>query len=162
MTKHNVNAPLAIDASSAPLRTKPSNYPEPFFSRMAGREKRPLGDLFGLKNFGVNHTVLKPGAESALLHSHSKQDEFIFVIAGEPTLVTDRGEVKLSEGQCAGFPAGGLAHHLINKTEHDVVYLEIGDRTSGDTGTYPQDDLKADLDENGQWVFTHKDGRLFE
>ena len=69
--------PLAIVAAEAALRTKPSNYPEPFYSRMAGREKRPLGDLFGLKNFGVNLTRLAPGAESALLHRHSRQDEFV-------------------------------------------------------------------------------------
>src|SRR5687767_15978755 len=93
--------PRAIVASSAPPRTKPSNYPEPFFSRMAKREKRPLGDLFGLRNFGVNLTRLFPGGESALLHRHSKQDEFIYVLEGEPTLVTDAGEVSLSPGMCA-------------------------------------------------------------
>src|SRR6478752_1829242 len=123
---------IAIEASSAPTRSKPSNYPEPFFSRMSKREKRPLGDVFGLKNFGVNLTRLAPGGESALLHLHSKQDEFVYVLEGTPTLVTDRGEVVLSPGMCAGFPAAGLAHHLVNRTERDVVYLEIGDRTPGD------------------------------
>src|SRR3954469_16616969 len=99
---------IAIEAAAAPTRAKPSNYPEPFFSRMSGREKRPLGDLFGLKNFGVNLTTLHPGGESALLHRHSKQDEFIYVLQGNPTLVTDRGEVTLAPGMCAGFPAQGL------------------------------------------------------
>lgn len=153
--------PLAMVASSAPLRDKPSNYPEPFFSRMGKREKRPLGDLFGLKNFGVNLTRLLPGGQSALLHRHSKQDEFIYVLDGQPTLVTDTGEVLLSPGMCAGFPAQGLAHQLVNRTESDVVYLEIGDRTPGDEGTYPADDLKASLGPDGQWVFTHKDGRAY-
>ena len=64
---------IAIEASSAPVRSKPSNYPEPFFSRMLKREKRPLGDVFGIKNFGINLTTLHPGGESALLHRHSKQ-----------------------------------------------------------------------------------------
>jgi hypothetical protein len=67
-------APLAIDARSVPPRAKQSSYPEPFFSRMSKREKRQLGDQFGLKNFGVNLTRLFPGGESALLHRHSKQD----------------------------------------------------------------------------------------
>src|SRR5262249_49202924 len=138
-----------------------SNHPEPFFSRMTKREKRPLGDLFGLKNFGVNLTTLLPGGESALLHRHSKQDEFIFVLEGEPTLVTDRGEVRLRPGMCAGFPAQGIAHQLVNRTEEDVVYLEIGDRSSGDEGTYPNDDLKASLGAGGRWRFTHKDGRPY-
>jgi uncharacterized cupin superfamily protein len=150
--------PIVILAASAPPRTKPSNYPEPFFSRMRKREKRPLGDLFGLKNFGVNLTRLMPGGESALLHRHSRQDEFVYVLEGEPTLVTDQGDVQLSPGMCAGFPAQGIAHQLVNRTDGDVVYLEIGDRTSGDEGSYPVDDLKAALGPDGQWVFTHKDG----
>jgi uncharacterized cupin superfamily protein len=155
------SAPIAIEAAAAPPRTKPSNYPEPFFSRMAKREKRPLGDLFGLKNFGVNLTRLLPGGESALLHRHSKQDEFIYILEGEPTLVTDAGEVTLSPGMCAGFPAAGIAHQLVNRTGSDVVYLEIGDRTAGDEGFYPKDDIQAVLGSDGKWQFTHKDGRPY-
>jgi uncharacterized cupin superfamily protein len=150
--------PTAIRASDAPPRTKPSNYPEPFFSRMAGREKRPLGDLFGLTNFGVNLTRLAPGGESALLHRHTLQDEFIYILEGRPTLVTESGETILEPGMCAGFPAGGEAHQLVNRTEAEVVYLEVGDRTPGDEGSYPRDDLKAVLAPDGTWLFTHKDG----
>ena len=151
-------APIAIKAEAAPPRTKPSNYPEPFFSRMAKREKRPLGDLFGLKNFGVNLTRLAPGGESALLHRHSKQDEFVFILEGEPILVTETEEIALSPGMCAGFPANGVAHQLINRTDRDVVILEVGDRTAGDEGYYPRDDIQAVLDADGKWQFTHKDG----
>ena len=152
---------IAIEAASAPLRSKPSNYPEPFFSRMGRREKRPLGDMFGLKNFGVNLTTIHPGGESALLHRHSKQDEFVYILQGEPTLVTDQGETQLSPGMCAGFPAPGTAHQLVNRTGNDVVYLEIGDRTAGDEGSYPVDDLRASLAPDGTWQFTHKDGRPY-
>lgn len=150
--------PLAVRADVVPARTRPSSYPEPFFSRMAKREKRPLGDYFGLSNFGVNLTTLAPGGESALLHSHSRQDEFVFILEGEPTLVTDEGEVTLAPGMCAGFPARGLAHHLVNRTTGPVRYLEIGDRTSGDEGTYPVDDLQAALGPDGTWRYTRKDG----
>jgi uncharacterized cupin superfamily protein len=150
--------PIAIAAAEAPARTKPSNYPEPFFSRMNGREKRPLGDLFGLSNFGVNLTRLVPGAVSSLRHAHSKQDEFVYILEGHPTLVTDEGETPLSPGMCAGFKAGtGNGHMLKNASATDVVYLEIGDRTPGDTGTYPDDDIQAVMTEGG-WRFTHKDG----
>jgi uncharacterized cupin superfamily protein len=150
--------PIAIRAAEAPLRAKPSNYPEPFFSRMAGREKRPLGDLFGLANFGVNLTTLKPGAMSALRHAHTKQDEFVYILQGTPTLVTDAGRTPLAPGLCAGFKAGtGDAHHLVNETGEDVVYLEIGDRTPGDEGSYPDDDIEA-LRVDGGWRFAHKDG----
>lgn len=154
-------APLAIVAKDAAPRTKPSNYPEPFFSRMLNREKRLLGELFGLKNFGVNLTKLAPGGESALLHRHSKQDEFIYILEGEPTLVTDKGEMPLHPGMCAGFPAAGFAHHLVNRTDSDVIYLEIGDRTAGDEVRYPNDDIKGAQGPDGKWIFTHKDGRAY-
>ena len=153
--------PIAVNADAVPPRTKPSNYPEPFFSRMLKREKRQLGDVFGLKNFGVNLTRLTPGGESALLHRHSKQDEFIYILQGAPTLVTETGEVKLSPGMCAGFPAAGEAHQLVNRSSQDVLYLEVGDRTPGDEGSYPKDDIQAVLGADGKWVFTHKDGRPY-
>ena len=154
-------APLAIEAASAPPKTKRSNYPEPFFSRMAGREKRPLGDLFGLRNFGVNLTTLAPGGESALMHRHGRQDEFVYILAGQPVLATDEGEIQLAPGMCAGFPAGGPAHHLVNRTRENVVYLEVGDRTPGDEVVYPNDDIEARLDAQGAWRFTHKDGARY-
>ncbi len=153
--------PVAVEAAAAPPRTKPSNYPEPFASRMAGREKRPLGDLFGLKNFGVNLTRLAPDAQSALHHRHSRQDEFIYVIEGEPTLVTDSGEATLRPGMCAGFAADGTAHHLVNRTDRDVVYLEAGDRAQGDEVSYPNDDIQAVMGEDAKWRFAHKDGRPY-
>jgi uncharacterized cupin superfamily protein len=154
--------PISIQADEAPLRTKPSNYPEPFASRMAGRQKRPLGDLFGLTNFGVNLTRLEPGAVSSLRHSHSLQDEFIFVLQGHPTLHTDEGHRTLAPGDCAGFKAGsGNGHRLVNESAEDVVYLEVGDRTRGDTVLYPDDDIEAERDGH-RWRFHHKDGRLYE
>jgi uncharacterized cupin superfamily protein len=153
--------PIAVKADAVPPRTKPSNYPEPFFSRMLKREKRQLGDVFGLKNFGVNLTRLAPGGESALLHRHSKQDEFIYVLQGAPTLVTETAEVTLSPGMCAGFPAAGEAHQLVNRTNEDVLYLEVGDRTPGDEGSYPKDDIQAVLGADGKWAFTRKDGKPY-
>ena len=154
----NQSKPVAILASDAPPRTKPSNYPEPFASRMSGREKRTLGDLFDLGNFGINLTRLLPGAVSALRHAHTKQDEFIYILQGAPTLHTDEGKTKLFPGMCSGFKAGtGNAHRLVNETTEDVVYLEIGDRTPGDEATYPDDDIQASQVQ-GKWQFAHKDG----
>ncbi len=154
-------SPIAIIAVTAPLRSRPSNYPEPFASQMASREKRPLGTLFGLSKFGVNLTRLPPGAVSALRHAHSHQDEFIYVIDGRPTLITQAGETQLEPGMCAGFKAGSEdAHQLVNRTQADVVYLEVGDRTPGDRVTYPDDDLDA-VWVDGQWQFAHKDGTLY-
>ncbi len=151
--------PTAARALDVPPRARASNYPEPFASRMAGRQKRALGDHFGLTHFGVNLTRLLPGAMSALRHAHSAQDEFVYVLQGRATLVTDRGEVELLPGMCAGFRAGsGQAHHLVNRSSDDVLYLEVGDRTPGDSAVYPDDDIQANTDASGRWRFTHKDG----
>lgn len=151
--------PAAIQATLAPLRARPSSYPTVFAAQLSGRVKQPLGERFGLANFGVNLTRLPPGAMSALRHAHSRQDEFIYVLEGWPLLITDAGETPLAPGLCAGFPAGtGNAHHLINRAVVDAVYLEIGDRSTGDRVTYPDDDLQAAFTTDGRWVFTHKDG----
>jgi len=128
-------------------------------ARVAGREKKPLGDLFGLSNFGVNLTRLAPGAQSALRHAHAKQDEFVYILEGRATLITDAGETELAPGMCAGFKAGtGDAHHLVNRSRQDVLYLEIGDRTPGESATYPDDDLQVVQDAAGKWRYLHKDG----
>jgi uncharacterized cupin superfamily protein len=151
-------APLrAIEAAAAPLRNKPSLYPPVFATRVTGRSKRPLGELFGLRNFGVNYTVLEPGAISALHHRHTLQDEFIYVLEGELTLHLGSSSLRLTAGMCAGFPAGGEAHHLENQTPEPAAYLEIGDRTAGDHVSYPDDDLVA-VRSGDTWVFTHRDG----
>lgn len=150
--------PVAVVAADVAPRTIPSLYPEVFAKRTEGREKRQLGNVFGLSNFGVNLTRLPPGSSSALRHAHSKQDELIYILEGCPTLITDAGESEMAPGMCAGFPAGtGNAHHLVNRSAADVVYLEVGDRTPGDAVHYPDDDLQAHLVEGG-WQFTHKDG----
>ncbi|PLA74462.1 cupin [Hydrogenovibrio sp. SC-1] len=149
---------LAIQVDEVPLREMVSSYPEPFASQMAGRAKRQLGDFFGLTNFGVNLTTLAPHAVSAIRHAHSKQDEFLYILQGHPTLHTDQGPIALAPGMCSGMKAGtGQAYSLSNDTEDAVVYLEIGDRTPGDEVTYPDDDLQA-IRVDDQWQFLHKDG----
>lgn len=137
-----------------------TTYPLPFAPRVAGRGKRRLGDHFGLCNFGVNLTRLEPGAVSALLHHHSRQDEFIYVLEGHPTLRLGEERYRLDPGDCCGFPAGaGVAAQLVNESTEPAVFLEIGDRTPGDEVEYPEDDLRAEQDEEGRWRFLHRDGR---
>jgi uncharacterized cupin superfamily protein len=146
--------PKAVHAREVAPRAAVSFYPEPFKSRVAGRQKRQLGELFGLKNFGVNLTSLAPNALSSIRHAHSKQDEFIYVVQGHPTLQTNDGATTLSPGMCVGFRAGtGNAHNLRNETAEEVLYLEIGDRTPGDEVNYPDDDLRI-VDRK----YVHKDG----
>jgi uncharacterized cupin superfamily protein len=151
--------PIAIRATEAPPRTRPSRYPPDLLAKVGARDRHPLGDLFGLRNIGVNLTRLPPGTASALRHAHALQDEFVYVLEGTPTLVTDAGETPLSPGMCAGFPAGtGDAHHLVNRSAAEVVYLEVGDRTRGDSVDYPDDDLMVRPDAEGRPRHFRKDG----
>jgi uncharacterized cupin superfamily protein len=151
--------PEALVAADVPVRKVKTSYPAQFASRIGDRMKRPLGEQFGLTIFGVNLTTLPPGAMSALRHAHTRQDEFIYILEGTPTLITDSGETPLKPGMCAGFKCGtGEAHHLVNRGTRDVVYLEIGDRTLGDEASYPDDDIVAIKTSDGSRRFTRKDG----
>jgi uncharacterized cupin superfamily protein len=157
-TENKLKRPIA--ASQVPARLTPSNYPSIFAVQMVGRKKHALGDYFGLKNFGVNLTELQPGARSSLVHYHTRQDEFIYVLEGSVSLILGDSELVLHAGMCCGFPAMGAAHSLINHSDKIVRYLEIGDRTEGDEGIYAQDDLQA-IRVDGRWQFVHKDGRPY-
>ena len=152
--------PVPIPADSIPVPEKKTIYPQPFAALVEGRVKRKPGDYFGLNNFGVNLTELAPGAISALLHHHSRQDEFVYILEGTPTLILGQDEYVLSPGDCYGFRAGmGIASQLVNRSSALVTYIEIGDRSIGDKVEYPDDDLRAVQSANGQWQFTHRDGR---
>lgn len=149
----------AIEAASAPAGVPKFTFPEPLASLMKGRTRHPLANQFGLTNFGVNLTYLPPGSISAPRHSHSDQDEFVYILEGTPVLATNAGETPLRPGMCAGFKAGsGNAHHLRNRSDTTVVYLEIGDRTAGDVVTYPDDDIQIVRTPNGPLKVVRKDG----
>ena len=151
--------PVAIRAEEAPVRPPPTGFPPDLMQGLAGRVKRPLGALFGLSNFGVNLARIPPGAASSLRHAHARQDEFVFILEGNPVLVTDAGETPLAPGMCAGFPAGtGDAHHLVNRGPGDAVYLEIGDRTPGDAVSYPDNDVQVVPGPDGKARWLRKDG----
>lgn len=159
----------AVDPATV-RESRGTTYPEPFRSRVADRVKRKLGDACGLTQFGVNLVTLNPGAQSALRHWHTLEDEFVYVLAGEVVLVTDAGEQFLRAGQCAGYPAGKTdAHHFINRSGAPAQYLEIGSRFDDDVAHYPDDDLVW-LDSETQaagghkkktTIAAHKDGRPY-
>jgi uncharacterized cupin superfamily protein len=138
-----------------------SDYPQPFRKVVAGRARKRLGDAAGLDQFGVNITTLKPGAASALRHWHHKEDEFVYILEGEVVLIEDDGETVLRPGDAAGFKANVRnGHHLVNKSAREAVYLEIGSRFKHERAEYPDVDLVAISDEQGE-RYTHKDGRPY-
>jgi uncharacterized cupin superfamily protein len=149
-----------IDIGKLPVDSR-STYPEPFARAVAGRSRKRLGNAAGLDQFGVNLTTLKPGAASALRHWHHHEDELVYILEGELTLIEDEGETLLTAGDAAGFKAGiENGHHLVNKSSRDAVYLEIGTRSMHERAEYPDVDLVVVRDETGG-RYTHKDGKPY-
>jgi len=146
-----------LDAKTVVPRTG-TNYLPQFAHVVQGREKRVLGDVFGLTQFGVNLTTLAPGSASALRHWHAREDEFVFVVSGEITLIDDLGEHLLTPGMCAGFKAGvANGHCLVNKSAAPASYVEIGTRAAEESTEYPDVDLKAEK-RAGKWSYMKRDG----
>jgi len=153
--------PVALPAVEVQARLGTS-YPQPFRHDVGKRSKRALGEVFGLTNYGVNLVELPPGCWSAQRHWHTREDEFIYVLSGELTLVTDEGRQQLTAGMAAGFPAGEEnGHHLINTSEAAACYLEVGDRIVADEVYYPDIDLQLVTDGAGGHVFTSRDGKPY-
>jgi uncharacterized cupin superfamily protein len=135
-----------------------TGYPEPFRQAVLGRERRRLGNAVGLDQFGVNLSRLKPGAASSQRHWHQNEDELVYVLEGELVLCEDGGETLLKPGDAAGWKAGvANGHCLVNRTDRDAVYLEIGSRAARETATYPDIDMRAERDHNGM-RYVHRDG----
>ncbi|MDA1089095.1 MAG: cupin domain-containing protein [Proteobacteria bacterium] len=146
----------ALDPETVAVRVG-TTYPEPFKLGVEARQKRVIGDALGLSQFGVNTVRLTAGVMSSQRHWHSHEDEFVMVLEGELVLVTDAGEQVLGPGMAAGFPAGsGDGHHLINRTDSDAVYLEVGGRDGQDDVDYPDIDMIRRT-RGGTKVFLHKD-----
>ncbi len=136
-------------------------YPPQYGGPCREREWRALGDALGLSQFGVNLTILPPGAWSTQRHWHLAEDEFVFVLEGEAVLVTDAGEQLLKPGMAAGFPAGKRdGHHLVNRSSQPVKFLEIGTRAKSDDGEYPDIDMKF-ATRDGVFRATRKNGDPF-
>lgn len=133
-------------------------YPPPHADKCLARQRRRLGDAAGLTQFGVNLLRLPPGAWSSQRHWHYEQDEFVYVLEGEAVLVTDAGEEVLKAGDCAGFKAGDRdGHHIQNRSDRDVMLLEVGTRVPGDGAEYPDIDLIHPRDGKPA-LYTHRDG----
>lgn len=147
-----------IDRSAVPERMG-VGYPAPFAALSAHRLSQRLGNAGGLADFGVNLTRLPPGEWSSQRHWHSHEDEFVYVLEGEIVLIEDEGETTLHAGDAAAFPKGsGNGHHMINRSQRDAVYLEIGSRQPEDIATCSDVDI---MSTNADGRFLHKDGTPF-
>ena len=139
-----------------------SSYPAPYDQPCQARQIHRLGDAAGLTQFGVHIVCLEPDAWASQRHWHEHEDEFVWVLEGEVTLVEDEGETKLSAGESAGWPAGVRnGHHLINRSNARARFLIVGSRNDEDHGGYSDIDMtfsKGRYSGNTTSVFRHKDG----
>jgi len=150
-----------IDIAKVPTEIR-TGYPPPYGRVTIGRERKRLGNAVGLDQFGVNLTTLKPGGASALRHWHEKEDELVFVLEGEVVLIEDDGETVLKPGDAAGFKANsGVGHHIVNKSNRDAVFLEVGTRSKYERVEYPGSDLMVVRDDKGM-RYTHKNGEPYK
>ena len=155
-----IQRPAVIDTALLDPKIGTS-YPVGFDEKCKKREKKVLGDLFDLTQFGVNLTTLPAGQWSALRHWHQNEDEFIYVVSGELVLVDDNGEHGLTVGMCAGFSAGvSNGHHIVNNSDQPASFIEVGTRCKVEHAEYPDDDLIADKDESG-FSFTNRKGTSY-
>ncbi len=149
--------PMALEPTMGTI------YPPPLNETSKGRKKRAIGDALGLTHFGVNLVHVPPGEVSSQRHWHSEQDEFVYMLEGELTLITDAGEQSLRPGQAAGFPANKAdGHCLRNDSDAHAAYLVVGDRPPGDVCSYSDIDLHGVSSDGRGIAFTRKDGSPFE
>ena len=148
-----------VDIATVPVRIG-TGYPAPFNEACAGRTRQRVGDAGGVQAFGVNLMTLPPGKWSSQRHWHSHEDEFVYVLSGELTLVEDNAETVLGSGDCAAFPKGsGNGHHLQNRSSAIAVYLEVGSRHPDDLTTCSDVDM---MSFNRDGAFVHKDGSPYQ
>jgi uncharacterized cupin superfamily protein len=144
---------IAIDTATG--------YPPPFNKVVEGRSRKRLGRAAGLTHFGVNICTLKPGAASSQRHWHENEDEFVYVLEGEVVLREDSGETVLKPGDAAGWKAGvPNGHCLINRSNRDAVFIEVGTRAASERAHYSEIDMMVVRDEKGA-RYTKKNGEPY-
>lgn len=146
-----------IDIAKIPIDTS-TVYPPPYNKAVEGRSRKRLGRAAGLTHYGVNICTLKPGAASSQRHWHEKEEELVYVLEGEVVLCEDDGETILKPGDAAAWKAGvPNGHCLINRSNRDAVFIEVGTRAPSEHAYYSDIDMMVDRSEKGA-RYTKKNG----
>jgi len=103
-------------------------------SKMIGTQ---LGKMTGLTRIGVNLVKIPPGKESFLYHSHQREEEWIYILEGKGKADIDGKEYEVNPGDFMGFPTPGVAHHLRNPYENNLVYLVGGENLDVEIADFP-------------------------
>ena len=139
-----------------------TGYPPPYNKVVEGRSRKRLARAAGLTQYGVNICTLKPGAASSQRHWHENEDELVFVLEGEVVLCEDDGETTLKPGDAAAWKAGVVnGHCLVNRSNRDAVFIEVGSRAARERAHYSDIDMKVERDDKGMH-YTRKNGEPFK
>jgi uncharacterized cupin superfamily protein len=104
-----------------------TGYPAPCSKDVAGRFYRRVGEATGLKDIGISHCVLEPGAWSSQRHWHEGEDELLVMLEGEAVLVEDEGRTPVRPGDILAWPAGvANGHHLVNESDSPCRFVVVG------------------------------------
>jgi len=97
-----------------------------------------ISEAGGLTQFGALIEMLPPGSRSSIKHWHSAEDEMVYVLEGEITLIEGDREIILRPGDAATFKAGApVGHYLENRSDAPTRCLTVGTRAAIDTITCP-------------------------
>lgn len=99
---------------------------------------KPLSALAGLTRTVLTLARVPPGRESFVYHSHERDEEWVYILSGRGRAEIGDAVVEVGPGDFMGFAAPGVAHHLTNPFDEDLVYLMGGERSGLDVGRFPR------------------------
>jgi uncharacterized cupin superfamily protein len=91
---------------------------------------RDLARALGAKRVALHHVVLPTGYRTSLPHAESHEEEFLYVLKGNPIAWINGNRYPLNEGDAIAFPSGtGILHTFINESGYDVEFIVSGEMT---------------------------------
>ena len=130
--------------------------------RFGAFESLHYSDAGGLTQFGAYVETLQPGSRSSDRHWHEEEDEFLYLLSGEATVIEEDGEYLLRAGDAACWPAGSAnAHQVVNRSDAPCSYLIVGTRTAHDVVHYP-DVGRTLYNDDSTWRLLGSDGTLIK
>lgn len=154
---------MILRRGTVPATVVGASYPAPHVLPAGRLSFAHLTEAGGLGQFGVALETLHPGGQSSQPHWHEAEDEFLYLLDGELTVIEDGVENVLHPGDACCWPAGSpVAHALMNRSGADATYLIAGTRAPVDVVHYPGRDLMHVRDDDFRDRYTHLDGTPFE
>ena len=126
--------PFILRAEQIAANARTFSHPWNPNSELSGTQ---LGRMVGLKRTGIGLVKVPPGKESFIYHSHYREEEWIYILAGRGVAEIDGAEFEVGAGDFMGFPTPSVAHHLKNAGDEDLVYLVGGEHVEVEIAEFP-------------------------